>query len=77
MRLIENAGFGAAILIALLYGAAEAAARVGLCHGACAPEAPFPWGLCLILVTLALPKILGKATAGAIWTALANRVGGK
>lgn len=77
MRWVEDVGFLAAIGIALAYGLAEAAARIGACIGPCAPDAPFPWGLLLILGALVLPKVLGRATAGAIWTAIASRIGGK
>lgn len=74
-RLVEDLGFAAAILIALAYGLAEALASVGFRLGTCA-AAGFPWGLTIIVCALALPKTLGRASAGAVWTAIANRIGG-
>lgn len=64
-----------AMVIALLYGAAEALARVGVTFGDV--DASFPWGLLIVELILAAPKMLGRATAGKIWEAVANRVGGK
>lgn len=75
-RLIEDMGFFAAVLIALAYGLAEAAASVGFRLGACA-SASFPWGLTIIVCALALPKTVGRASAGAVWAAFASRFGGK
>lgn len=76
MRWVEDFGFLAAVLIAFLYGAAESASVLGFCRGPCNIDHPFPWGLLLILLTLALPKVLGRATAGEIWQSIAGRFGG-
>ena len=75
-RVIEDAGFVVAVVIALVYGLAEAAASIGFRLGECA-EAAFPWGLTIIVCALALPKTLGRASAGAVWTAIAARFGGR
>ena len=75
-RFIEDASFVVAVFIALVYGLAEAAARLGLRLGEGA-NGSFPWGLTIIVCALALPKTLGRASAGAVWTAIAARFGGR
>jgi hypothetical protein len=75
-RIVEDGGFVVAVLIALAYGLAEALASVGFRLGTC-EKAGFPWGLTVIVCALALPKTLGRASAGAVWTAIATRLGGK
>lgn len=70
-RALEDIGFAAAILIAVLYGIAETLSRLGLCPfvDRCAATSPsFPWGLAITQLSLVLPKTLGRATAGKIWS---------
>lgn len=73
MYSLERVGFAAAIVIAIAYGSAEAWAVVS---GSC-QDRPIPWGLLIIELTLAVPFVLGRATAGKIWEALVARLPGK
>ena len=34
----------------------------------------FPWGVILLQVLLVAPKTLGRATAGKVWDAIADKV---
>lgn len=72
-RTIENVGFLAAVLIAVLYGLAEAASRVGVSLGECGHSHGIPWGLAIISGALVLPKTVGRATAGRIWEAFTRK----
>lgn len=68
-RVIEDVGFIAAILVGVLYGVMETAAAGGLLPRAPAVR-PFPYGVLMVICALALPKTLGRATAGRIWDRL-------
>lgn len=72
-RILEDVGFAAAIALGLLYGIAEALARIGLYVGDKAPDTSFPWGLLIVMSIMAAPKTLGRATAGRIWDVIAGR----
>lgn len=74
-RLLEDIGFAAAIALGVIYGVAEALARVGVRLGPHAPDTSFPWGLLIVMTILAAPKTLGRATAGRIWDVIAGRIG--
>lgn len=79
-RGVEDVGFLVAILLVLLYGAAEAAAHVGLVRpvpagATCPPPVhSLPWALVLSVFALVLPKTIGRASAGRIWELLVNVV---
>lgn len=76
-RWVEDLGFLAAILIALVYGAAEAMRVVGFCATRpCSTDHAFPWGLLIICACLVLPKTVGRASAGAVWQAIGERIRG-
>lgn len=77
MRHLENAGLTAAIILTAIYCLAEASARVGFCKAVCPTEVSFPWGMAIMVVALVLPKTVGRATAGRVWDAIADRLGGK
>lgn len=77
-RFWEHAGFATAILIGLLYGVAEATARLGICIGKCTTfDASFPWGLLIVMLILAAPKTLGRMQAGQILGGLLGRIPGR
>lgn len=68
-RWIEGAGFVAAILVGVGYGAAEIVARLkGI------PETGFPWGMFIMQAVMALPKTVGRATAGKVWERLSGAI---
>jgi hypothetical protein len=76
-RILEDVGFGAAILLGVIYGVAEALARVGVRIGEHAPDASFPWGLLIVMAVLAAPKTVGRASAGRVWDAVAGMLPGR
>jgi hypothetical protein len=55
---------------------AESAARIGLKVGECAYDSNFPWGLVVLVCALVLPKTLGRATAGKVWSFVGSRISG-
>lgn len=76
-RLLEDVGFAAAIALGLLYGVAEALARIGVRLGPHAPDTSFPWGLLIVMAVLAAPKTLGRASAGRVWDAIGGLLPGR
>lgn len=76
-RFLEDAGFAAAILLGILYGLAEALARIGVRLGPNAPDASFPWGLLIVMAVLAAPKTVGRASAGRVWEGVASLLPGR
>lgn len=53
---------------------------LGRCQAPPAAEGGFPWGVAMVIAALVLPKTVGRATSGRVWSALsglAPRVGGR
>lgn len=75
-RWLEDLGFAAAIFQGLVYGMGEAARSVGLCPGPCPVHVSFPWGLAASMGICALPKYLGRGTAGKVWQTIAGKIPG-
>jgi hypothetical protein len=65
-RFLENLGFVAGIVNATLY-------TLGVKLG---PAEPATWAVVVLNATLIAPKMLGRASAGRIWDAIAARFGG-
>lgn len=76
-RHIEDIGFLVAIAMTLLYGLAETARRIGLCHGDCSKDPGIPWVTLTMAFMCILPKMLGRVTAGRVWEVVGARFGGK
>jgi hypothetical protein len=75
-RVAEDIGFLLATVIATVFVLAESAARIGLKVGECAYDSNFPWGLVVLVCALVLPKTLGRATAGKVWSFVGSRISG-
>lgn len=75
-RLIEDLGFVVAVLIGGLYAGVEALVAGGILKTDCLERA-FPWGVTMVIAALALPKTLGRSTAGRVWEIIAGLFGGK
>lgn len=70
-RRLEDIGFLVAILTGAGYAVVESVARLkGI------PETGFPWGMFIMQAVSALPKTIGRLSAGKIWEAISTRIGG-
>ena len=70
-RRLEDVGFLAAILTGTGYAVIESIARLkGI------PEVGFPWGMFIMQAVMALPKMVGRMSAGRIWESISTRIGG-
>ncbi len=70
-RWLENVGFMAAVLTGTGYAVIESIARLkGI------PEVGFPWGMFIMQAVMALPKMIGRMSAGKIWESISTRIGG-
>lgn len=65
-RGFEDFGFVVGIILAVLY-------VLGVKPGSADPPA---WAVVCIILTCVAPKMIGRATTGRVWTALAARFGG-
>ncbi len=71
-RRLEDVGFFAAVLTGTGYAVVEMIARLkGI------PETGFPWGMFIMQTVMALPKMIGRVSAGKVWELLTNKVGSK
>lgn len=71
-RRLEDVGFLAAVLTGTGYAVIESIARLkGI------PEVGFPWGMFIMQAVMALPKMIGRMSAGKIWEAIATKIGSK
>jgi len=63
-------------LVMLTYGMGEALTHSGMV-GRCGDhiDAGFPWGLVVIVSASVVPKTIGRATAGDVWSKLAGITG--
>jgi hypothetical protein len=66
-RLLENVGFLIGIANATLY---TLGVKLGVAE-------PATWAVVVLNATLIAPKMLGRASAGRIWDAIAGRFGGR
>lgn len=76
-RHIEDLGFVVAILVTLIYALAEAARRIGWCHGDCTKDPGIPWVTLTLAGMCILPKMIGRASTGRIWEFVGSRFGSK
>ena len=74
-RVLENIGFGMALIVGTVYALSETITHVGFSIGT-GNNDKFPWGVLIMVVTFSLPKILGRATAGRIWSGIAGKLPG-
>lgn len=65
-RFFENLGFVVGLALAIAY-------VMGVKPG---PAEPPAWAVVCIILTCIAPKLVGRATSGRVWTAIANRFGG-
>jgi len=72
-RWIENVPLMFGSLVMLTYGMGEALTHAGLV-GRCEQHADtgLPWGLIVIVTASVLPKTIGRATAGSVWSKIAG-----
>lgn len=71
-RKLEDYGFLAAVLTGTGYAVVEMIARLkGI------PETGFPWGMLIMQGVMALPKMVGRVSAGKFWEAVASKAGTK
>jgi hypothetical protein len=76
-RMIEDMLAFAGILQALFSGTLEALTRAGFKFGDCPTDHSFPWVTVIIFLGCVLPKTVGRASAGAVWKAIADKLGSK
>jgi hypothetical protein len=76
-RFIEDLLAIAGIIQAMLYGTLEALRHSGVVFGKCEAESGFPWITVIIFLGCVLPKTVGRATAGAVWQTISQKLGGK
>jgi hypothetical protein len=69
-RRLEDVGFLAAILTGAGYVVVESIARLKNI-----PDPGFPWGMLIMQGVMALPKMIGRVSAGKFWEAIAQRIG--
>lgn len=70
-RLIEDLGFVVALLIVTAYSGVDIGVHAGLLHPTVHTEGVSP-GQIIVVSALILPKTLGRATAGKVWSTLAS-----
>lgn len=73
---VKLASFVVGVLVLASYGAAEAAARLGVALGPCTAPHGVPWGQVIAGVALIVPVTVGPGAAGAVLRSLGRRVGG-
>lgn len=79
-RWLEDAAFGAGVLVLIAFAAAEVALKLGVHFKPCDAghvDAGTPWGLLIVAALLIAPKMIGRATAGRVWLAVGDRIAGR
>lgn len=72
-RKLEDIGLLVGILLGLLYGLTEVYLHVYCARHACQSGAGFPVGFAIVVLACVLPKTIGRATTGKLWTAVIDK----